>query len=374
MTSALFQPITLAGITLANRIVVSPMCQYSADDGCASPWHLAHLVSLANSGAALLMAEATAVERHGRISHGDLGLYSDANEDALAAVIRECRRFGQAKLGIQIGHAGRKASAERPWEGGRSLNAEQDPWETIAPSAVPFGPNWATPRAMTVGDLERVRDAFLATARRACRIGFDALELHGAHGYLLHEFLSPLANRRDDRYGGSLENRMRYPLEIARAVREIWPRDRMLGARITGSDWTEDGITPDEAVRFAAALKEAGLDYVCVSSGGVSPAAKIALGPGYQVPFAAAVKRGVPGLVVRAVGLIAAPRQAEAIVARGEADQVAMARAFLDDPHWGWRAARLLGAEVARPPQYDRATPKLWPGAAYLEEPREAAD
>jgi NADPH2 dehydrogenase len=374
MTSALFQPLTIAGITLANRIVVSPMCQYSADDGCAGPWHLAHLVGLANSGAALLMVEATSVERRGRISHGDLGLYSDANEDALAAIVRECRRFGRAKLGLQIGHAGRKASAERPWEGGRSLGPEQDPWETIAPSSVPFGPNWATPRAMTDADLERVRAAFVETARRAGRIGFDALELHDAHGYLLHQFLSPIANHRDDRYGGSLENRMRYPLEVARAVREAWPRDRILGARITGSDWIEGGVTPEEAVRFAAALKEAGVDYVCVSSGGVSPAAKIALGPGYQVPFAAAVKRAVPGLVVRAVGLIASPRQAEAIVARGEADQVAMARAFLDDPHWGWRAARLLGAEVARPPQYDRAAPKLWPGAAYLDEPREAAD
>jgi NADPH2 dehydrogenase len=364
MTSALFSPIKLADLGLDNRIVVSPMCQYSSDDGSATDWHVSHLGMLANSGASLLVFEATGVERRGRITHGCAGLYSDDNEAALARVVAHCRRVGTAKLGIQLAHAGRKASSYLPWEGGLGLKADDDPWETIAPSAIAFGNAWPAPRAMTRADMDRVRAAFVAAAKRALRLGFDAIELHMAHGYLLHSFMSPIANRRTDEYGGAAAARLRFPLEVARAVRAVVPRTVPLGARITGSDWTDGGMTPDDAVTVAKALREAGLDFVCVSSGGIAAETKIALGPGYQVPFAEKVRREA-GIPTRAVGLIATPRQAEDILAAGKADMIALARAMLDDPRWGWHAAQSLAAEVKRPPQYARAAPKLWPGAAY---------
>jgi 2,4-dienoyl-CoA reductase-like NADH-dependent reductase (Old Yellow Enzyme family) len=371
MTSALFSPIKLADLALDNRIVVSPMCQYSADDGSATDWHLGHLAMLANSGADLVVVEATHVERRGRITHGCLGLYSDANEAALARVIAHCRHTGTAKLGIQLAHAGRKASSYRPWEGGLGLKRDDDPWETVAPSAIAFGNAWQAPRSMTRDDMDRVRDAFVSSAQRAVRLGFDAIELHMAHGYLLHSFMSPISNHRTDDYGGSPAARLRFPLEVAHAVRAVVPRSLPLGARITGSDWVEGGLTPDDAVALAKTLKETGFDFLCVSSGGVTaevmrgggPLAQ-ALGPGYQVPFAEKVRREA-GIATRAVGLIATPQHAEAIVADGKADMVALARAMLDDPRWGWHAAQALGAEVKRPPQYARAAPKLWPGAAY---------
>jgi 2,4-dienoyl-CoA reductase-like NADH-dependent reductase (Old Yellow Enzyme family) len=364
MTSALFSPIKLADLGLDNRIVVSPMCQYSSDDGSATDWHVGHLGMLANSGASLLVFEATHVERRGRITHGCAGLYSDDNEAALARVVAHCRRIGTAKLGIQLAHAGRKASSYLPWEGGLGLKADDDPWETIGPSAIAFGNAWPAPRAMTRADMDRVREAFVTAAKRALRLGFDAIELHMAHGYLLHSFMSPIANRRTDEYGGSVAARLRFPLEVARAVRAAVPRTVPLGARITGSDWTDGGMTPDDAVTVAKALREAGLDFVCVSSGGIAAETKIALGPGYQVPFAEKVRREA-GIPTRAVGLIATPRQAEDILAAGKADMIALARAMLDDPRWGWHAAQSLAAEVKRPPQYARAAPKLWPGAAY---------
>jgi 2,4-dienoyl-CoA reductase-like NADH-dependent reductase (Old Yellow Enzyme family) len=364
MTSALFSPIKLADLELDNRIVVAPMCQYSSDDGSATDWHVSHLGMLANSGASLLVFEATGVERRGRITHGCLGLYSDDNEAALARVVAHCRRVGTAKLGIQLAHAGRKASSYLPWEGGLGLKADDDPWETIGPSAIAFGNAWPAPRAMTRADMDRVREAFVAAAKRALRHGFDAIELHMAHGYLLHSFMSPIANHRTDEYGGSAAARLRFPLEVARAVRAAVPRTVPLGARITGSDWTDGGMTPDDAVVVAKALREAGLDFVCVSSGGIAAETKIALGPGYQVPFAEKVRRE-SGIPTRAVGLIATPRQAEDILAAGKADMIALARAMLDDPRWGWHAAQSLAAEVKRPPQYARAAPKLWPGAAY---------
>jgi NADPH2 dehydrogenase len=367
MTSALFSPIRLADIELANRIVVSPMCQYSADDGVASDWHTSHLGMLANSGAALVVIEATGIERRGRITHGCLGLYSDDCEAALARLVAYCRRYGSARIGIQLAHAGRKASSQRPWEGAQALKSGEDPWETIAPSAIPFGPNWHVPREMTAADMERVRDAFVAAALRAVRAGVDAIELHGAHGYLLHGFVSPISNRRTDGYGGSLEARMRYPLEVARAVRAAIPKGMPLGARITGSDWLDGGLTPDDAVAFAKALKGEGLDFVCISSGGVSADARPAVAANTNAPFAERVKREA-GIAVRAVGLIATPKQAEAVVAEGKADMVALARAMLDDPHWGWHAAQALGAEVARPNQYLRAAPKVWPGASYRDQ------
>jgi 2,4-dienoyl-CoA reductase-like NADH-dependent reductase (Old Yellow Enzyme family) len=365
MASVLFSPTRLAGLELANRIVVSPMCQYSADDGIASDWHLTHLGMLANSGAGLVVIEMTDVERRGRITHGCMGLYSDACEAGLARVVAHCRRFGKARLGIQIAHAGRKGSAQRPWEGSRPLGPDADAWPTIAPSAVPYGAGWPTPREMTPADIAQVRDAFVAAVRRAVRIGFDAIELHGAHGYLLHSFLSPISNKRTDDYGGSLQARMRFPLEIVTAVRAVVPKPVPLGMRITGSDWIDGGLTPADAVVFAGALKAAGLDYVDVSSGGVSGDVRPPnFGPGYNVEIAEQVRRET-GLATRTVGLIASAQQAEAIVAEGRADMVALARAMLDDPHWGWHAAEALGAEVVRPPQYERAAPQVWPGAAY---------
>ena len=363
MTSALFSPIRLAGLELANRIVVSPMCQYSADDGVGNDWHMTHLGMLANSGAGMLVIEATHVERRGRITHGCLGLYSDACETALERIVYHCHHIGSAKLAIQLAHAGRKASSQRPWEGAKALTAEEDAWATIAPSALPFGPGWHTPAAMTEDDIARVTTAFVDAAKRAVRVGFDAVELHLAHGYLLHSFVSPLSNKRNDAYGGSLEGRMRFPLDVAKAVRAALPREMPLGARITGSDWLDGGLTAADAVTLAKALKAAGLDYIDISSGNVSVDSRAPSDPGYNVPLAEPVRREA-GIATRVVGMIANAKQAEDIVASGKADMVAMARAFLDDPHWGWHAAQALGAEVTRPPQYARTAPKLWPGTA----------
>jgi NADPH2 dehydrogenase len=366
MTSALFSPIQVAGLELANRIAVSPMCQYSADDGVASDWHLNHLGMLANSGAGLLIVEMTDVERRGRISHGCLGLYSDACEAALVRVVAHCRRYGSAKLGVQLAHAGRKASSTRPWEGSQPLGARDGGWETIAPSAIPFGVDWPIPREMTAADIADVHAAFVTAAKRAVRIGFDAIELHAAHGYLLHSFVSPVSNKRIDGYGGSMDGRMRFPLEVVSALRAVIPRGMPLGARITGSDWLEGGLAPEDAVVFAKALKSAGLDYVCVSSGGITADTRPTFVANLNVPFADKVKREA-GIATRTVGLIATPKQAEAIVAKGNADMVALARAFLDDPHWAWHAAAALGADVLRPKQYQRAAPAVWPGAGYRD-------
>jgi 2,4-dienoyl-CoA reductase-like NADH-dependent reductase (Old Yellow Enzyme family) len=362
MPSVLFSPIKLGSVELDNRIVISPMCQYSSVDGCATDWHIAHLGMLANSGAGLVIVEATHVERHGRITHGCMGLYSDESEAALKRVVDFCRRAGNAKLGIQLAHAGRKASAQRPWEGGGALKPGQDPWETIAPSELPFGPGWHTPRAMVSDDFACVRGAFVAAAQRAVRIGFDAIELHMAHGYLAHSFISPLSNQRTDQYGGSAENRMRFPREIAEAVRQVVPRTIALGARITGNDWLDGGLTAADAVFCAKTLKAVGFDYVDVSSGGVSSDARAPTAPGYNADIAEKVR--ATGIATRTVGLIVTAQQAEVIVSGGKADMVALARAILDDPHWGWHAARTLGTDVKRPNQYLRSAPAMWPGAA----------
>jgi NADPH2 dehydrogenase len=363
MSSALFSPLKLAGLELPNRIVVSPMCQYSADDGSATDWHMMHLGMLANSGASLVVVEATAVERSGRITHGDLGLYSGDNELALGRVIAQCRRAGTAKFGIQIAHAGRKASAHLPWEGGLSLKPGQDPWPTMAASAIPFGEDWHTPAMVTEADMTRIRDGFVNSIKRALRIGFDEIELHMSHGYMMHSFMSPLSNTRNDGFGGPIENRLKFPLEVAKAARAVVPKNIPLGARITGSDWRDGGLTPDDAVTIAKALKGAGVDFICVSSGGLYADIRNPTEPLYNVAIAERVKREA-GIAVRAVGSIVTPQQAEGVVAQGKADMVAMARAFLDDPHWGWHAAKALGAEVPRAKQYLRAGPKLWAPAA----------
>lgn len=366
--SLLFSPIRLGGIDLANRLVVAPMCQYSAEDGVVTPWHAQHWGALALSGAGLFIAEATGVEARGRITLGDTGLWTDAQEAAFAALLRATRSFAPArvKFGVQLSHAGRKGSTQPPWiDKGRALTPDEGAWSTDAPSAVPFTEAWRTPQALDEPGMARIRDAFAASAQRADRAGFDLVEVHGAHGYLLSEFLSPLANLREDAYGGALENRMRFPLQVAAAVREAWPRSKALGMRLNGSDWQEGGITPDEAVAFCRQLQQLGYDYVHMTSGGVSATAKIpGREPGYQLPFAEAVKRALPDLTVIAVGMIATPAQAEAALAEERADMVALARALLDDPRWGWRAAEALGDPAPIPMQYDRAAPKAWAGYA----------
>lgn len=366
--SQLFSPIRLGSLDLPNRIAIAPMCQYSAIHGDANDWHLVHLGGLAMSGAAILVVEATAVEEQGRITHGCLGLYGDENEAALSRVLLFTRRHGTVKLGIQLGHAGRKASAQVPWDGGRALGPGDDPWDTVSASAIPFAEGWHVPREADEADLDRIVAAFGDAARRAVRLGFELVEVHAAHGYLLHQFLSPISNRRRDGYGGSLENRMRLPLRVFEAVRAACPDGVAAGARITGQDWMEGGIDLDEAVAFACELKRRGCDYVDVSSGGITLGARIEVGPGYQVPFAAEIRRRAE-MPVWSVGLIVTPRQAEEIVASGQADMVALARTALDEPHWPWNAARVLGGEVARPVQYARAAPALWPGAGYKDEP-----
>ena len=363
----LFDPLPLGPINLPNRIAVSPMCQYSASDGTATDWHLQHLMQLALSRAGMVVVEATGVERSGRITHGCLGLYSDASEAALARVLDAARRVAAPGtcFAIQLAHAGRKASCQRPWEGGRPLGSGEDPWPTSAPSDVPFAEGGPVPVALDEKGLARVSGAFCQAADRAVRLGFDAIELHMAHGYLLHSFVSPLSNRRRDGYGGSPQNRMRFPIEVTRAVRARVPRTIPLGARITGTDWADGGLTADDAVAFAAELKAAGLDYVCVSGGGAVPQVKVPVAPSYQVPMAAKVKAGAK-LATRAVGMILEPAQAENIVASGQADFVALARALLDDPRWVWHAADRLGASIAYPPQYARVDRSNWPGAAIV--------
>jgi 2,4-dienoyl-CoA reductase-like NADH-dependent reductase (Old Yellow Enzyme family) len=354
--SVLFSPITLRGLTLPNRIVVSPMCQYSSQDGKANEWHTVHLGSLALSGASMLCIEATAVEAIGRITPGDLGLYDDATEAALKPVLAAIRKHAKVAVTMQLAHAGRKASSHEPWNGGQQIPLAEGGWVTDAPSALPHKDGEAAPHAIDDAGLSRIRDAFVATARRALRLGIDAFELHGAHGYLLHQFLSPISNRRTDRYGGTLENRMRFPLEVFEAVRAAVPDDKPVGVRVSATDWVDGGWDLEQTIAFAHELKKRGVDWIDVSSGGVSPLQKIALGPGYQVPFAAAVKAAT-GLPTIAVGLITEAKQAEEIVASGKADMVALARAMLYDPRWPWHAAAELGGTVSAPPQYWRSQP-----------------
>jgi len=358
MTSQIFRPIELDGLSLPNRIVIAPMCQYSADEGSATDWHLIHLGQLALSGAGLLIIEATAVEPEGRISPDDLGLWSDANEAALGRVLEAVRRHSDMPVGIQLGHAGRKASVHSPWNGGGQRPLADRGWQTIAPSALPMNPNERPPLPLDAAALKRVREAFVATARRAVRLGLQAIEIHCAHGYLLHQFLSPLANQRSDAYGGTLENRLRFPLEVYDAVREAVPAGIPVGVRVSATDWVEGGWEIEQTIAFAEALKARGASFIHVSSGGISPDQKIPLGPGYQVNLARAVKAAT-GLPTIAVGLITEYEHAEAIVAGGDADMVGLARGMLYDPRWPWHAAAHLGASIKPPKQYLRSQPRL---------------
>ncbi len=367
--SALFEPIAIGGLTLPNRIVIAPMCQYSAVQGTPGDWHLMHLGQLALSGAGLLIIEATAVSPEGRISPGDLGLYDDANEAGLARVLAAVRAHSPIRFGMQLAHAGRKASSRAPWEGGAQIRpGEPGGWQALAPSAVPHSPTEEAPSALDAAGLKRLRSDFVSAARRAARLGIDGIEIHAAHGYLLHQFLSPLANHRSDEYGGSLENRMRFPLEVFDAVREAFPAERPVWARVSATDWVPGGWDIEGTVALSHALKARGCAAIHVSSGGVSPQQVIKLGPGYQVPFAQRVKAEV-GMPTIAVGLITEPEQAEAIVRSGEADAVSLARAMLYDPRWPWHAAAKLGAKVNAPKQYWRSQPRefkdLFDGATF---------
>ncbi|HMC14015.1 MAG TPA: NADH:flavin oxidoreductase/NADH oxidase [Albitalea sp.] len=356
--SHLFESIDVGGLVLPNRIIIAPMCQYSADEGTPGDWHMIHLGHLALSGAGMMIVEATAVSPEGRITPWDLGLYSDANEAGLARVLAAVRQHSPIKVGMQLAHAGRKASSQAPWRGGAQIRPDQPGgWTAVAPSAVPHSPSELSPRALDAAGMTQVRDDFAHAARRAARLGLDGLEIHAAHGYLLHQFLSPLANHRDDAYGGSLENRMRFPLEVFDCVRDAFPSDKPVWARISATDWVPGGWDIDGTVALSQALGKRGCAAIHVSSGGVSPQQVIQLGPGYQVPYARRVKEEV-GLPTIAVGLITEPEQAEAIVANREADAVSLARAMLYDPRWPWHAAARLGARVQAPPQYWRSQPR----------------
>ena len=359
MPSLLFSPIQIGGITLPNRIAVSPMCQYSADDGSMNDWHLAHLASMACSGAGLVMVEATGVTREGRISHGCTGLYNEHNEAAMKRVVDACRRLTRSPIGLQLAHSGRKGSAQTPWDGGKALGPLASPWETVAPSAMAYGEGWHVPHALTELELKNLVDSFVAAAKRALSIGFDLIELHAAHGYLLHEFLSPLSNRRSDAYG---TDRMKFPLEVAGALREAWPKERALAARISGSDWAGGGMAIEETVAFASALKAIGFDFVCVSSAAIVPQQRIKAEPGYNVPFAARVRKD-SGIATRVGGMVVDPLHAESILQSGAADMISLARALLDNPRWVWHAAERFGVKLDYPPQYARVHSSLWPGA-----------
>ena len=359
MECHLFTPLKIRGVTFRNRIAVSPMCQYSSDDGFANDWHLVHLGSRAVGGAALVFTEATAVEARGRISPADLGIWKDEHIANLSRIASFIRQQG-AVPGMQIAHAGRKGSTRVPWEGGAPIAADQGGWHTVAPSAIPFRPGDPAPAELSRTEIRNIVDAFAAAARRARTAGFEVLEIHGAHGYLINEFLSPVSNHRTDNYGGSFENRIRFALEIAEAVRGNWPADLPLFMRISATDWADGGWTLDDSVALAARVRDHGIDLVDCSSGGNVIDAKIRLGPGYQVPFAERIRREA-GILTGAVGMITGVHQAEEILQTGRADLVLMAREFLRDPYWPLHAAPVLEAEAAVPVQYRRAFPQAKP-------------
>ena len=352
----LFTPFQVRNLELENRIVIAPMCQYSAKNGCMTDWHLIHLGQLALSGAALLTIEATAVVPEGRITYADVGLYDDACEAAMARVLTAIREWSSVPIAIQLAHAGRKASSDLPWLGGGQISPDHsNGWQTEAPSAISFNPTYVAPTALDRARMKEIRDAFAASAARAARLGLDAIQVHAAHGYLLHEFLSPLSNHRTDEYGGSLENRARFPLEVYQAVRDSFPNGPVT-MRVSATDWCEGGLDIEQTITFAKLLEAKGCDAIHVSSGGLHIEQKIPISPSYQVPLARAIKAAVKMPVI-AVGLITEPVQAEAIVATGDADLIALARAVLFDPRWPWHAAAALGGQVRAPNQYLRSQP-----------------
>ena len=349
----LFSPLPIRAITLPNRIVVSPMCQYSCEDGFASDWHLVHLGSRAVGGAGLIMMEASAVEERGRISPGDMGIWKDEHIEPLVRITRFLKKHGSIP-GIQLAHAGRKASTDVPWRGSRPLFEGDGGWQPVAPSAIPFDHGHPIPAELSVSEIKSIVKAFAAAAERALKAGFEVLELHGAHGYLMHEFVSPLSNQRTDEYGGSFENRIRFTLEVVKAVRAVWPERLPLFLRISATDWAEGGWTIEDSVKLAWAVEPLGVDLIDCSSAGTTPHPAIPLGPGYQVPFAERIRRET-GMLTGAVGMITEPGQADSIVRMGEADLVLLAREFLREPYWPLKAAQQLGGAVTAPVQYGRA-------------------
>ncbi|MBT5264099.1 MAG: NADH:flavin oxidoreductase/NADH oxidase [Rhodospirillaceae bacterium] len=358
MASHLFSPISFRGTTLNNRIVVSSMCQYLADDGSANDWHLMHYGQYAMGAGALVFLEATHVSPEGRITPRCLGLYSDENEAELKRVIDFCKLHGVAKFGIQLAHAGRKGSNHTPLNGSGPLSEAEGAWQRLGPSGEAYA-DWPAPQALDSDGLAMVKAQFVQSAERAARLDIDVAELHGGHGYLLHQFVSPIANRRNDGYGGPLENRLRFPLEVFEAVRAVWPENRPAAVRFSATDWVDDGFNVDEAVVYARELKALGCDFIDVTSGGMDPSQKIELGPGYQVHLADRIRREVD-IPVMAVGMITDPHQAEEIIASGKADLAALARGIMDDPHWAWHAAKALGAKTEYPDQYVRCNPDVW--------------
>lgn len=361
--SQLFSPVAIGPLQLKNRVAIAPMCQYSAVDGLPQPWHVQHIGRLAISGAGLTIIEATGVDAQGRITLEDTGLWNDEQEASFKRILTDIRTYSDQPIGVQLAHAGRKASTHAPAKGGEALGPDEGAWETLAPSAIPFKDGWHTPKAMDEADMQRVIQAFVQAAERADRAGFDLVELHAAHGYLLSEFLSPLSNQRTDEYGGSPENRMRFPLRVAQALRDAWPRTKALGVRLNGTDWVEGGVALEEVTAFGRTLHEMGYDYLHLSSGGNIAKAQIpAREPGYQLRFAEAVKKAAPEAVVMAVGMIFDPQQAEEIVSNGQADIVAIARAALDDPHWPHHAAAALHSDEDLPVQYFGASKGVWAG------------
>jgi 2,4-dienoyl-CoA reductase-like NADH-dependent reductase (Old Yellow Enzyme family) len=358
--SLLFSPLKLRELELPNRIVVSPMGQYSAQDGCVSEWHLMHLGSLAVSGAGLLIVEASAVHPQGRLSPNDLGLWSDKHAAALEPAIKFCRKFGGAKLGLQLWHAGRKGSVTVAWERQQPIAKEKGGWTPFGPSAIPY-PGRNVPQALDAAGIRRSIQDHVDAAKRADALGLDLIEVHGAHGYLIHNFLSPLTNQRTDEYGGSLENRMRFGLELFKAVRDVWPERKPLGIRISTTDWVDGGWEVEDSIAFVNKLKELGCDYVTASSGGSVPEQRLKVYPGYQVPNAERIRHET-GMCTMAVGLITEPRQAEEILSSGKADLVAIGRGMLYNPRWPWHAAVELGEEFFYPKQYERSHPSMRSG------------
>lgn len=362
--SALFSPFKLAETTFDNRIVVSPMCQYSAPEGCASLWHMSHLGQYAMSGAGLALIEATGVTPDGRITPTCLALYNDAQEEALARTLEVVRAAGPARIGIQLGHAGRKASCHAPWiDGGRALKENEGAWQVVGASPIAYDDTRPVPQALDRAGMQRIAEGFANAARRAARLGLDVVELHAAHGYLIHTFLSPLTNHREDEYGGSLDNRMRFPLEVAQAMRDAWPRERALGARINAGDFLAGGASVEDAIAFARALKQIGFDYVCASCGSMVGGQRFSSYPGYLLAHAGRIRREA-NIATQGVGFIVDPQMAERAVQSGDADMITLARAFLDDPRWVWHAADALGVDISRPPQYASVNPRRWSAAA----------
>lgn len=354
--SKLFEPIRLRSLEVENRIVIPPMCQYAAVDGNVSDWHTVHLGHLALSGAGLLIVEATAVEPEGRISPGDVGLWDDRTKEALEKVIQTVKNISPIRLGIQLAHAGRKASTFKPWERDGGISLDNGGWKTVAPSSVPYSEKYTVPEELTRERIDAIVSSFAEAAGRAAEIGFDVIEIHAAHGYLLHEFLSPLSNKRTDDYGGSLDDRMRMTLDVFKAVRNVFPADKPVGIRISAVDWVDGGWNLDDSIVLSRELERLGCDYIHVSGGGLSDKQQLSVGPGYQVPYAQKIKENIH-IPVIAVGLITDPEQAETILRTEQADMIAVGRGILYDPRWPWHAAAELGERIVIPNQYLRSAP-----------------